>query len=319
MSKELVSIVVVSAKESDYLAACLDSIRVQDYHRLEILLVDTSPAADLSQSLTAGRPAITLLHSPNASYCQALNMGIEMARGEFILCLNDDVILDKDFIQDALKGFAVSKNIGMVSGKVLRFDKKTIDSAGLSVSIWRTAKERGYGRQDKGQFEKQGFVFGVGGAVAFYRRGMLEWIKLGGEYFDNDFGFFYEDLDVAWRAERHGFRGYYIPTAVAYHLRGLTTRKGQGIDKPFARRFLDDELHAGLIKNRYLTMIKNERLFWFILHLPFIFLYDCVSWGYVFLRKRGVWGCFLRNSGCFKRAFRKRYLTTPIYCDKRKG
>ncbi|MCX5696774.1 MAG: glycosyltransferase [Candidatus Omnitrophica bacterium] len=306
MSKELVSVVVVSAKDSDYLKACLDSIKGQDYPRVEVFLIDTSDAHDLGQGLAGDYPFMTLCHSSGASYCQALNMGIEISRGKFILCLNDDVILDKSFIQEALKGFAVSKNIGMVSAKVLRFDKRTIDSAGLRLSIWCTAKERGYGRQDKGQFEKQGFVFGVGGAVAFYRREMLERIKLEGEYFDNDFGFFYEDLDVAWRAERHRFRGYYIPTAVAYHLRGLTTRKGRGIDKPFARRFLDDELHAGLIKNRYLTVIKNERLFNFILHLPFIFLYDCVSWGYIFLCKRAVIGYFLRNSGCFKRAFRKR-------------
>ena len=47
-------------------------------------------------------------------YCQSLNKGIEMSRGDFILCLNDDVILDKRFIEEALKGFNFGGKIGMV-------------------------------------------------------------------------------------------------------------------------------------------------------------------------------------------------------------
>jgi GT2 family glycosyltransferase len=270
--------------------------------------MDTSGVLDLNQGLADNYPFVALCRCPGASYCQALNIGIGESKGEFILCLNDDVALDKMFIPEALKGFAISQDIGMVSGKILRFDQRTIDSAGLSVSIWRTAKERGYGKPDKGQLEKAGFVFGVGGAVAFYRREMLERIKLEGEYFDSDFGFFYEDLDLAWRGGRFGFRGYYMPTAVAYHARGLTARGGRGINKPFARRFLDNALHSRLIKNRYLTMIKNESLWGFILYLPFIFFYDCASWGYVLLFRRGVLRHFASNPGCFKRAWRKRKL-----------
>jgi GT2 family glycosyltransferase len=253
------------------------------------------------------------------SYAEALNVGIARTHGKFLLCLNDDVVLDKDFVKNGISGFAAGEDIGMVSAKVLRFDKKTIDTTGLSLSIWRSAKERGYGRKDKGQFGKPGCVFGVGGAVAFYRRQALEQIKLEEEYFDPDFAFFYEDLDLAWRLQRCGFTGYYIPQAVAYHLRGLTTRTGKGINQPFARRFLSDQLHSRLIKNRYLAMIKNESLSGLILHLPFILLYDCLSWGYLLLFKRGALKYFLHDLGCLKRAWRKRYLTTTIYCDKRKA
>ncbi|MCX5714833.1 MAG: hypothetical protein NT033_08575 [Candidatus Omnitrophica bacterium] len=145
---------------------------------------------------------------------------------------------------------------------------------------------------------------------------MLEQIKLGGEYFDNDFGFFYEDLDVAWRAQRHGFRGYYIPTAVAYHLRGFTARKGEGIDKPFARRFLSNELHARLIRNRYLAMLKNESLSGFLLRLPFIFLYDCASLAFVLLFKRGVFNNFGGSLKCFKGSLERRRLIKILLQQK---
>ena len=49
-------------------------------------------------------------------------------------------ILDKDFLKQALRGFGRDSKIGMVSGKILRADGKTIDSTGLFLSPWRTAK-----------------------------------------------------------------------------------------------------------------------------------------------------------------------------------
>jgi GT2 family glycosyltransferase len=95
---------------------------------------------------------------------------------------------------------------------------------------------------------------------------MLEEIKEEGEYFDSEFHIFYEDLDIAWRAKRSGWKGYYVPGAIAYHLRGGSVRGKSGIDKPFVRRYLNNQLQAGLIKNRYLAIIKNGSVCGFLLH-----------------------------------------------------
>jgi Predicted glycosyltransferases len=176
----------------------------------------------------------------------------------------------------------------MVSGKILRSDKATLDSTGLFLSHWRTAKERGYGLKDKGRYEKQGYVFGVNGAVAFYRKEMLEKIKINNEYFDKGLRMFYGDLDIAWRAQNSGWKGYYIPGAVACHVRGATARGGRGINKRFARRFLSDELYADLIKNRYRVILKNDTFLSFLLNLPFILIYDAISWAYTLLFRPAV-------------------------------
>jgi len=77
----------------------------------------------------------------NLFYCEALNKEIKMSKGNFTLCLNDDVVLDKGFITEAIRGFLLDPKIGMVSGKILRSDGKTIDSTGLFLSLWRTTKE----------------------------------------------------------------------------------------------------------------------------------------------------------------------------------
>jgi GT2 family glycosyltransferase len=287
-SNKIVSVIIVTAGVGNYINLCLDSIQKQTYPLLEVIVTDNSCNTIFRQKILNSYPQIKLYSNPkNLFYCQALNKGIKISKGDFVLCLNDDIILDKKFIEEALRGFYYNAKVGMVSGKILREGGKTIDSTGLFLSFWRTAKERGYGSSDKGQFQEEGYIFGVNGAAAFYRKEMLEGIKENEDYFDSDFFIFYEDLDIAWRAQRSGWQGYYVPAAIAYHIRGATVRANSGIDRPYARRFLSDSLEADLIKNRYLTIIKNESILNFLLHLPGMVLYDFIIWIYIlFFRPR---------------------------------
>ena len=309
-SKQNVSIIIATCASNDYLESCLDSISKQSHPASETIVIDNSLDHDFSRDIIARYPSVKLYSQhKNISYCEAMNLGISQSKGAFILCLNDDVILDHRFIGKALEGFFIDKNIGMVSGKILRMDRQTLDSCGLTLSCFRTAKEKGYAIKDRGQFEKPGFIFGVSGAVAFYRKAMLEAIKESKDYLDSDFRFFYEDLDVAWRANRFGWRGYYMPGAIAYHVRGGTGRKKSGINKPYARRYLNDELHSDLIKNRYLTIIKNETTLGFLLHFPCILLYDFVMWGYILFFRPELIRKFLFNTKYLKQAWYKRRLS----------
>lgn len=294
MKKMTVSVVIVTVGAKDYLKSCLDSIFSQNYPAAEIIVIDNSLKPGFIQEIKAFYPSVEVFSATeNLFFAQGMNQGINLSRHEFVLCLNDDTILDKDFIQEALKGFRLDRKIGLVSGKILRWDKKTLDSTGLFLSLWRTAKERGYGQPDSGQCEKSGFIFGVSGAVAFYRRQMLEDIKKNGDYFDSRFKMFYEDLDLAWRANKRLWRGYYISSAVAYHLRGGSFRPDYGIGKAIARKYLDDQLHYCLIKNRYLTILKNETFFSLILHFIPILAYDLCVWAYVLIFAPGTARLFL--------------------------
>ena len=281
-SNILVSVIVVTCGIKNYLRLCLDSLRGQTHGSLEIIVIDNSLNRGFRQEFIRRYPEVKLYSEAyNLFYTGALNKGLKLSRGNFILCLNDDVVLDKRFIQEALCGFSQDVSVGMVSGKILRSDGVTIDSTGLFLSPWRTARERGYDSKDRAQFNHPGYIFGVNGAVAFYRRKMLESIKINSEYFDSDFRMFYEDLDIAWRGNLFGWRAYYIPQAIAYHIRGGSVRQGAGIDQLYARRYLSDELHLDLIKNRHLCIIKNESALGFLIHLPFILCYDFLILGYI--------------------------------------
>jgi GT2 family glycosyltransferase len=141
---------------------------------------------------------------------------------------------------------------------------------------------------------------------------MLVDIKLGSDYFDSDLRIFYEDLDIAWRAHKFGWKGYYIPGAIAYHIRGGTVRQGKGMNKRYARHFLSDNLHFDLFKNRYLTIIKNETFLGFLLHLPFIVIYDIFLWSYLLIFKFSVVKIILSKKIPISSAFRKRTLLKKL-------
>ena len=287
--KMMVSVIIVTIGAKDYIRSCLDSLFEQTHLPCEIIVMDNSLAPDFALELNRAYPSVKIYSSKiNLFYTGALNKGIKSSWGEFILCLNDDVVLDKNFIQEALGGFLVNQNVGLVSGKILREDRKTLDSTGLFLTLWRTAKERGYGQADVGQFDKSGFIFGVNGSAAFYRKAMLEAVKKQGEYFDPGFRMFYEDLDISWRAKKCGWAAYYVPAALIYHVRGGSFRPDSGINQPIARKYLSDQLHYDLIKNRYLTISKNETPFSFLLHLIPILIYDLCVWVYVLFFRPAV-------------------------------
>jgi GT2 family glycosyltransferase len=296
MPNQSVSVIIVSLGAKDLIFSCLDSLLSQSAFLLEIILIDNSSAMDLSERIRRQYPRVKLYRSgKNLFYGAALNKGITLSTGDFVLCLNDDVVLDKDFIREGLKGFLLSAKIGLVSGKILRSSGKILDSTGLFLTPWRTARERGYGKRDSGQFEQEGFIFGVSGAAAFYRRQMLESVREQEDYFDSRFGMFYEDLDISWRARRLGWQAYYLPGALAYHVRGGSFRPDSGIGRPLARRYLSDQLHGDLICNRYLTILKNETVLGFLLHLVPLLVYDLCAWGYVLFFRPKVLAVSLRR------------------------
>ena len=140
----------------------------------------------------------------------------------------------------------MNKNIGSVTGKLLQAKSgEKIDSTGHIVFKNRIAANRGLNQVNIDQF-KPGIVFGACAAAALYRREMLEDIKVGDDYFDNDYFAYFEDVDLDWRANLKGWVSYYINTGRAYHVREPMTE--------YSTRFFYSQ------KNRYFTILKNDNL-----------------------------------------------------------
>ncbi len=287
----MISVIIVNYNRKELLRQCLDSIRLQSFKGFEVIVVDNASNDGSAEMVEAEYPEAQLIrNSENKLYCKGMNRGIKESQGEFVLGLNNDVQLDRDFLKEALECFQVDKRIGLVTGRILRMDGKTIDSTGLFLGRSRKPVERGYGRRDRGQYNRPGWVFGVNGAVGFYRRTMLEDISKEGQYFDEKYGMYYEDLDLCWRAQKQGWKAYYNPKAVAYHVRGGTAVDYNGNNCRGTLRFpysyyLNKELQKRYVVNRYRCMVKNDSILGILINLPFILWYDIKIWCYFVLRQ----------------------------------
>ncbi|MBN1869422.1 MAG: glycosyltransferase family 2 protein [Candidatus Omnitrophica bacterium] len=281
----MISVVIVNFNRKELLCECLDSVKRQDVRDLEVIVIDNG-SSDGSAELVAAYPEVRLIQNPeNVLFCKAYNQGIDASRGDFILCLNNDVCLEKNYLSEALFAIGLDERIGMVSGKILRPDKKTIDSTGLFLGRNRKAVERGYNKKDRGQYDDPGYVFGVSGACVFFRRAFLADVKDQYGYFDERFGAYYEDLDICWRGQRQGWKAYYEPKAVACHTRAATAigdKKGRRGPNIF---YLSDGLRKRYVRNRYLCMKKNDSLQGILVNLPFVLFYEIQQWCYVFFVK----------------------------------
>jgi len=315
---KLVSVIILNYNKKDYLVTCLVSVMKQIYKNIEIIITDNG-SSDGSQTIVREYcPSVKLIENKDTDYfncCRARNKGIKLSKGEYILSLDNDTILESNFVEEMIKAIELHEKIGMVSGKILLMDKKTIYSTGIFPSRSRRATERGNGECDIGQYEKLEYIFGPTGAVSFFKRGMLEDIKINDEYFDERAPWGYDDLDLCWRANLYGWKGLYAPTAIAYHIKGGTIKIKNAKLKFFKKYYftqIPDWAKINLVKGKYLTLIKNDSLRSIIINLPHILLHEFKLWSYIILfEPQLTWG-IIKNIKDFKIAFGKRQIIKKL-------
>jgi len=292
----LVSINLLTYNGCQYIKNCLNSVFEQSYPYLEILILDNASTDDTVNYLRKkfrSEPPKNLriiFNQQNIGFAAGHNQGIRESRGEFILCLNQDVVLDKDFIKKAVEIFKKNDKVAAVQGKLVRPSMSNIiDNVGLVILKNRRIIARGQGQIDQGQFEKVEEIFGADGAAPVYRRKALEDINFG-EYFDEDFFCYKEDVDLAWRLRLYGWKVVYQPKSIAWHDRTAGDSAATNYFGIIRERLKISKFAKELaFKNQRLMQIKNEQIWLLLKHLPWFLPKEIASWLYVLLFERYTW------------------------------
>jgi GT2 family glycosyltransferase len=304
----LVSVIVVSWNSLRFLPECLASVEAQTHPAVDLVVVDNGSTDGSADFVAAEFPRATLLrNSANLGFCRANNDALKRSNGVFILCLNADAVLEPDYLERALPEFESNPSVGLIAGKVLRFDGSTMDSAGQLLTRARRIRDRGYGEKDTGRYEEPCDVFSACGAVALYRREMVDAISEDGEFFDEAFFSFGEDMDVGWRARRAGWRTRYLSGARARHYRGGSQARSTSLLGRFsqmARR--PHQARAHIFKNRYLLILKNDTAGALLKDLPFVLGWEAVQWAWLLLASPGTLPHLWRQRGALTSAWRRR-------------
>ncbi len=305
-----ISVVVVNFNGERFIRQCLDSALGQTLAPAEVVVVDNGSTDGSVPLIRAGFPGVELIAlDENEYFCRGANRGFAATSGSLVLLLNNDAVLEPDYLAEASKPLAADERVGSVTGKIMRPDGATVDAAGQELSRSRKPLDRGYGEPDEGLYEEEGEVFGAGGVAPLLRRAMLDDVSLDGKVFDEGFVQYYEDLDLFWRARNFGWKAWYAPRARALHHRG-----GVGQSEPAVREWvrkyalanLPPELQAHLLKNRYATMARNDRLGSWLLGLPWILAYELKVFAYLLLVRPRLLPRYLKGFGFLPIAFRQR-------------
>jgi GT2 family glycosyltransferase len=304
-----VAVVIVTWNAATWVADCLGSLRGLVRSPAEVVVVDNGSSDGTAAIVREGFPEAVLVEcGGNVGFCRANNLGISRTRSPLVLVLNPDARLAPGFIEELLPAFD-DPRIGIAAGKLLRPDGRTLDSAGQMLARSRQPLDRGYGEADEGRFDSDAEVFGACGAAALYRRSMLEEVAdPGGEVFDERFFAFYEDLDLAWRARRLGWRAAYRHRAVGWHARGATASRESVRRRKMAFLHRSAEARFHIAKNRYLTILRNDTPGAYLRDLPFVLGRDLALGGMLLLTSPGVLLRLWRERTVFGGALEKRRL-----------
>lgn len=275
MAAPTLSVIVPNYRRPDLLMRCLESLRdscASTQTQVEVIVVDDGSRDESCQLVRESFPEFILVAlERNGGSPAAVNAGIRMSSGEWVLTLNNDTTVEQGALQAVLMVARSSSDIGSVAAQQ-RFlsHPQVIYSAGVMVDRRGQAADRLIGHPLADSEHEPVEVFAACGAAALYRRTMLD--ELGG--FDERFLFGLEDVDVAWRGHMRGWRCLYAPSAVVYHDLGATVPHGSEL------RFVQ----AG--RNRLLLIAKNMTTRQLLRYGPSIFMFDLLYVTYGLLRLR---------------------------------
>lgn len=213
------SVVVLGYDGARYLPRCLESIAVQsfDMGRCEVIYADNASRDEsveiVSRIHDRRLPHLRILRfEENLGYAKGNNRAAEACRGETLLFLNQDLVLDEGFLAEVLRSFERSPGAAVVGGTIRSAANGRMQSGGVRILVGGFAYNH---------LRSPGLCDAVSGAALAVRRAVFE--ELGG--FEESYFMYYDETDLCVEARRAGYEVLYNPRAVAYDLTASYERR----------------------------------------------------------------------------------------------
>lgn len=209
------SIVIPAWNGVTWIADCLRSVGLQCRPGDEIIVVDNGSTDGTPDFVARDFPQARLIRlERNLGFAGGINRGLEAARGDVLVLINQDVTLREGCL-DALRRRLDESGPGIVGCKLLYPDGRTIQHAGGIIRYPRAEPDhRGYRQIDDGRWDSVAQVDYASGAVFAFSRAVLRAI---GPFDEGFYPAYFEEVDYCFRARAAGFAVIYEPAAVAVH------------------------------------------------------------------------------------------------------
>ena len=237
----LVSIIILNYNGENYLEDCIESIFRETKHDFEVIVVDNnSPDKSGEKFSKKYQNCKFILNEKNEGVSEGLNVGIKNSNGEYIVLLNNDLIVAPKWLDYLFEAYEKNGS-GLYQPKFLKMsDRSIIDSAGNLINIFGFGFSREKGKKDILKYNSIEEIGFAAGTCMFTAKEIFD--KVG--YFDKKLFAYNEDLDLGWRARLLGYKSFYVPESIVYH-HGSAQWKWSG------------EKFYLLERNRWIVLLSN--------------------------------------------------------------
>jgi len=221
----LVSIITVNYDHPLVTCDLIESLNKITYPNIEIIVIDNKSPKDDPKIIKEKYPNIILYESHvNWGFAGGNNQGIMRAKGDFVLLLNNDTIVDPGFMEPLVAKFQSNPNIGVISPKIrFYYDPEIIQYCGFHPINKYTVRNSsvGYREKDQGQFDcdyETAYAHGAAMMVpmeVIKKVGMMSYI----------FFLYYEEADWSYQIKKAGYLIWYIHNSLVYHKESVSTGK----------------------------------------------------------------------------------------------
>ncbi len=257
-----VAIILINLNQEKHTRECIESLQKVTYKPIEVILIDNFSTDGSGERLKTDIPSIIYHRTQeNLGFAGGNNVGIKIAldRGaDFILLLNNDTVVDPDFIQPLVDYAIKNPDCGFQSCKILFYSQKNVFwyAGGVFKVHKAVGKHRGMFEVDEGQYDEIVEVDFATGCMMFTTRKVIEKVGL----LDENLFIYFEDADWSLRVKSHGMRCVYNPKSKIWHKVSVTNK----IDSPFYLYLT--------MRNKILMLQKHSSPSRWLLNLPY-FLY----------------------------------------------
>ncbi|OGZ32266.1 MAG: hypothetical protein A2646_01595 [Candidatus Portnoybacteria bacterium RIFCSPHIGHO2_02_FULL_39_12] len=198
---------------------CLESLEKIDYPNYQVVVIDNGSSKKFPISNFQFPIKLEVIYNEeNLGFAGGNNVGIKYALkqgADYVLLLNNDTVVDEEFLKELVKAGESDKKIGLLGSKIYFYDEpKRIWFAGGKISPFLIkGAHLGLNEIDNGQYNRIRNVDYITGCCLLIKRKAIEKIGL----LDEDYFLYYEDADWSWRAQKAGYQCVFAPQAKIWH------------------------------------------------------------------------------------------------------
>lgn len=224
--ESLVYIILINYNTKAHTIECLKSLANLNYNNYKIVVVDNnSEDSDFSEVQAKYSNVHIINNSKNYGFAGANNIGIKYAlknNADYVLLLNNDTIVDKDFLRILVNESKKNEEIAICTSKILYYDlRNRIWYGGGNINYFKGNSQIYNFNEESSISNKNMYCNFASGCCMLIKSNALRKVGLMNE----EYFLYYEDVDYCVKFLKEGYKIYYVSSSIVFHKESISTQK----------------------------------------------------------------------------------------------